>query len=185
MKQIRKGKQVKNVFVALPVLFFLAGCVSTPAPDVTSYYDQISGLHTDLLSDNLLETGEDPRELVWLNASRIEQSRSRRSYYLEVTYMARGEVGHLEIAPGESLTLVIDDETIRLSGSGSFDTREETKDGLVQERAIYKVSKLILQKISIAKTVKVSIRGKNGLVERDFTEVNFDRFRRFVTNYAL
>jgi hypothetical protein len=99
--------------------------------------------------------------------------------------MARQEAGPLEIMPGDSLTLIIDGEKITFSGTGSLDSQKETKEGLMQETAIFKTSKLVLQKISIAQEVKVRVRGKNGLVERDFNEENFDKFRRFVTKFAL
>lgn len=176
---------MKNLLVVLAGIVVMVGCATTPAPDVTTHYDNVSGLRTDLMSDNLLPAGDHPRELVWLNASRVYHTTSRYNYYLEVTYMARKEVGLLEIPPGQSLTLVVDGETIPLTGTGSLDSEKETKEGLVQETAIYKTSRLVLQKISIAKKVNVAVKGKNGLVERDFADENLDKFRRFVTNFAL
>ena len=162
-----------------------SGCFTYDAPDVTTHYDQFSGLRTDLLEDNLLDTGSEPRELLWLNASRVFNSSTEYVYYLEVTYMAREGVGYLGISPGESLVLKLDEETLPLRGTGSMNTSKELKDGLVQETSIYKVSKLVLQKISVAQAVEVQVKGRNGLVERKFTPDNFDKFRRFVTRYAL
>ena len=176
---------MKNLLVFWLFAVLLAGCATQPAPDVTTHYDNFSGLRTDLLADNLLQGGAQPRELVWLNASRVFENSTRYQYFLEVTYMARKEVGLLEIGPGTSLTLDIDGEVIEISGSGSTESSPETKEGLVQERAIYRVSKLLLQKISIAQKVSVAIKGRNGLIERDFNEENFDKFRRFVTRYGL
>ena len=163
----------------------MAGCATQPAPDVTSYRDAITGLRTDLLSDNLLESGDAPRELLWLNVSRVFQNGREYDYYLEVTYMAREEVGLLEIPPGASLTLVMDGETVLLSGSGSVNGSKPAKDGVVQESAIYKTTKLLLQKISIASEVQVAVKGQNGLVEREFSEENLSKFQRFVTRYGL
>jgi hypothetical protein len=181
----KRGSILMVGLAALVPVMFLAGCETGNAPDVTTHYDQFSGLRTDLMGENLLEAGDKPRELVWLNASRVYETYSKYTYYLEVTYMAREEVGLLGINPGQSLVLVVDGETIPLSGSGSLNTEEKPKKGLVEERAIYKVNKPVLQKIAIARKVKVTIKGRNGLIERQFNEENFDRFRKFVTNYAL
>lgn len=161
------------------------GCSTYKPADVTTHYDQFSGLRTDLLEDNLLETGQEPRELLWLNASRVFKSSTQYDYYLEVTYMAREEVGYLGISPGESLILKLDDEELPLRGTGSLNTSKAPQDGLVQETSIYKVSKLLMQKVSVAQVVEVRVKGRNGLVERKFTPENFDKFRRFVTRYAL
>src|SRR5262245_6305651 len=112
---------------------FCAGCATEQPPDLATHVDQFSGLRTDLLSDNLLDTGDQPRELVWLNASRVFESDRKYIFYLEVTYMAREEVGLLDINPGQSLTLVIDGETIPVSGNGSLGPGKKSKDNLVQE----------------------------------------------------
>ena len=156
-----------------------------PPADVTTHRDVITGQRTDLLSDNLLEAGDSPREVIWLNASRVFLNRSQYEYYLELTYMAREAVGLLEIAPGPSLTLTLDGEAITLSSTGSVEESAQAGEGLVRETAIYRVSKLLLQKISIAQEVQVAVQGENGLVEREFSEENLGKFQRFVTRYAL
>ena len=66
-----------------------------------------------------------------------------------------------------------------------INTTKPAKDGVVRETAIYEVSKLLLQKISIAQSVVVQVKGRNGLVERKFTEENFDKFRRFDANMSV
>lgn len=176
---------VKVIWIMAMVGLLGSGCASGPAPDLTTHVDQFSGLRTDLLSDNLLDTGDQPRELVWLNASRVFESERKYIYYLEVTYMAREEVGLLDINPGQSLTLIIDGETVPISGSGSLGPGKKSKDNLVQETALYKVSKILLQKIAIGRNVKVAIQGRQGLVERQLSQENIDKFQRFVTRYAL
>jgi hypothetical protein len=166
-------------------LILLAGCASEPAPNVTSYVDQASGLRTDLLGDNMLETKGPPREVVWLNASRVFRNYRDAQYYLEVQYMSRKEAGFLEIPPGETLTLILDGQPLKFSGSGSASMRKPHKDEFVIEKAIYPATRVQLQKIAIAKNVKVQIRGNNGLVEREFNQENTERFRNFVTRFAL
>src|SRR6266699_440172 len=160
------------------VLALMAGCAS-PTPDVTTHYDDVSGLRTDLVGENLLETPGEPRELVWLNASRVFKSSDKAVYYLEVNYLARQEVGYLEIPPGDTLTLIVDGETMKFDGTGSQGMRKPYKKELVRENAIYPCTNLQIQKIADAKVVKVRIKGNKGLIERDFGQQNFDRVRKF------
>jgi hypothetical protein len=163
----------------------LAGCSSTPPPDVTTYVDQATGLRTDLMGENLLEGKGPTRELVWLNASRVYRNFSDAVYYLEAQYMARENAGYLEVPPGETLTITVDGQPIKLSGTGSANMRKPYKKELVREVAIYPVSRVQLQKIALGKDVRVSLRGNNGLIEREFSKDNHERFRQFVTRFAL
>ena len=175
---------MKRHFIQFAGLLLLAGC-ATKAPDVSTYYDPLTGNRSaDLLSDNLLETAGPPRELVELDASRIWKSYSESVYYLEVRYMARAEVGYLEIPPGETLTVVADGQPLKFDGLGSANMRKPYKKELVRENALYPASKNALQKIAGAKQVKVQIKGNKGLIERQFAQENIDRFRKFVSAYA-
>src|SRR5947207_14914940 len=93
------------LFAALLALF--TACRTSP-PDVTTNFDPISGERTDMLSENMLETTQNPpREIVWLNAARVYRDvwNSKNSLFLEVNYMARAETGYLEIPLGTSLFL--------------------------------------------------------------------------------
>ena len=160
----------------------IAGCV-TKAPDVVSYRDPNSGSRTDLISENLLESPGTPRELVWLNASRVFKNSRDYQYYLEVDYMARPETGFLDIQPGETLVITADGETWRLSGSGSLNTRREAKEE-VRERAIYPATGHQLRLMASAQAVRVGVIGRNGIVQREFAAANFDRFRQFVSKFV-
>jgi len=151
---------------------------------VSTYIDPVMGNRTDLLSDNLLETPGPPRELVWLNASRIFKSDFESQFYHEVSYMARKEVGYLDILPGEMLTIIADGKAMKFDGSGSLNTRKPYKKELVRENAIFPATRQALQKIAAAQQVKVKIKGNNGLIERDFAPENSDRFRKFVSTFA-
>ena len=182
---LNRLRLVKALVPLTIALAFLAGCATYQPADVTSHYDTITGLRTDLMDGNLLDGGTEPRELIWLNASRVYDNYTDYTYYLELTYMAREEVGYLEIPPGQNLVLTINQEIIPLAGTGSLNARKTTSEGLQVEKAIYKVSKLLLQKIAIAHSVRVAVKGNNGVVEREFNEENFDKFKRFVTRYAL
>jgi hypothetical protein len=176
---------LKTQFSLVAAVGLLAGC-ATQAPDVVTHYDDFSGARTDLMADNLLESPEQPpREVVWLNAYRVFRGRTESDYYLEVIYMARADTGFIEIGAGDTLTLVVDGERLNFSGTGSFNRRETPKRDLVQETALYRATRVQLQKIAIARRIHVQVRGTKGLVERDFAEGNFEKFRKFVTRYAL
>src|SRR5262249_3077340 len=91
--------------LCLIIISLITGC-QTSQPDVATNFDPVTGARTDLMSENILETPESPpREVVWLNASRLDNSYFRRkgAFYLEVNYMARTETGYLEIPVGTTL----------------------------------------------------------------------------------
>jgi hypothetical protein len=163
----------------------IAGCATEEAP-VKSYTDQVSGLTTGLM-DNELEAAGAPREIVKLNATRYPKNFNQILYYLEVDYMALKEVGYLEIPPGRTLTLMVDGQPTYFDGTGSGNMRKPyklNKQEFAHEVAIYQTTKAQLRKIAEAKTVLVRIKGNNGLIEREFNQVNHDRFVKFVRTFA-
>ena len=174
---------MKRYFVHWVALLFVAGC-ATKTPDVYTYYDPVMGNRTDLLSDNLLDTPGQPRELVELNASRVWKNYKDSAYYLEISYMARAETGYLEIPAGEMLTIIADGKPMKFDGSGSGNMRKPFKKELVRENAIFPAKKSDLQAIAGAQHVKVQIKGQKGVIEREFAKENLDRFRKFVSTYA-
>ncbi len=173
---------MKKIYCLVLAAGILAGC-ATKVPDVATYIDPHTQARTDLMSENMLESPPPVREIVWLNASRIFRTARDYQYYLEVDYMARAETGFLEIPPGETLVIVADGQELRFSGSGSLNNRKEEKDQ-VTERAIYVATGSQLRTIATAESVQVSIRGRNGMVQREFGPANFDRFRHFVQRYV-
>lgn len=173
-----------QIGLILAGLMFLAGCATKP-PDVATSYDPITGVRTDLMSENMLETEQNPpREVVWLNASRVFKNYRNREfdYYLDVSYMSREETGYLAIPAGQTLTVIADGQELRFLGNGSYNTRKKNRRGFVSETALYPTTREQLQKIANAKQVKVRIKGDNGLVERDFRPDNFRRFKEFLGN---
>jgi len=170
--------QMKNIFSALLAVAFLAGCASTP--EVTTYVDPMTNQRTDLLSENELPSpGEgQPREIIWLNASRMPVSRTKYQTYLEVMYAANAEAGPLDIYPGRTLTIVADGQELKFSGLGSMNTRKEKK-GILYETALYEAQPSDISTIANAQKVTVLVQGKNLLIERNFGPENFQRFRDF------
>jgi len=167
----------------LAALFLWAGCASIPVPDVATHYDPHTRLRTDLIPDNLLPTQGPMRELLWLNASRVFKDQQVFEYYLEVHYEAREETGLLNIHPGLSLTIIADGKEFKFRGSGSLNMRKQRR-GVVSEDAIFLASADELRAIAFAKAVTVKVAGQNGVVVRDFIPVNFERFRKFVTEFV-
>ena len=52
------------------------------------------------------------------------------------------------------------------------------------ERAIYEATGQQLRAIANSENVRVSILGRNGMVQRTFVPANFERFRQFVQRYV-
>jgi hypothetical protein len=156
-------------------LLFVSGCSTTP--EVTSYVNPVSGRRTDVLAENLLEAPGQTREMLWLNAYRDFQDQYRFKYYLEVIYGAREEAGLLEIAPGRSLTITADGNEMNFVGLGSLSNEEE--NGAVFETARFEATADDIYRISRARQVSVRVVGRNGIVVRDFSAENFDKFRKF------
>jgi len=170
---------MKNIFCALLAAVFLAGCASTP--EVTTYVDPLSNQRTDLLSENELPApgGSQPREIVWLNASRMPVNRTKYQVYLEVLYAVNAEAGPLDIYPGRTLTIVADGQELKFSGLGSMNTRKE-KGGILYESALYEAQPSDIETVANAKKVTVLVQGKTLLIERNFGPDNFDRFKKFM-----
>lgn len=174
---------MKNIFCALLAVALLAGCQT--APEVTTYVDPRTNQRTDLLSENELQSpgGGQPREIVWLNASRVPVSRAKYQTYLEIMYAVNAEAGPLDINPGRSLTIVADGQELKFSGLGSSNSRKE-KGGILYESALYEAQPSDIETIAHAQKVTVLVQGKSLLIERNFGPENFDRFRQFADKLA-
>ena len=173
--------KAKNI-LAIATLLILAGCATAPNTEIYTYRDDL-GPGVDLIMDNELESESDRTALVWLNASRIREGAWQSKYYLEVRYECVKQIGWLDIGPGESLTLTVDGQAMRLRGIGSLNTRKETSGGTLIERAIYEIKPDDLRKIARAREVKVEIAGRERTAYREFKPANIQKFRNFVLTY--
>ena len=161
----------------------LAGCSTKPPPDSSTYVNPSNGLRTDILSENMLETADKTPEVLWLNGARVFAYNGVIRHVVELDYLSTEEHGFLEIPPGQTLTLTIDNEPVKLSGIGSADSRKKTNDSTVTERAIYTVNASLFFRLAHAKKVHVEVRGNKGTVDRWFTAVNFGRINEFVKKF--
>jgi len=152
----------------LTVAMLLAGCATAPKPDVYTYRNDIGGPGIDLIVDNELDSGD---KGAW-----------GAKYYLEVRYEALPQMGYLDIAPGETLMLTVNGQTMKFGGVGSLNARKEA-GGTMVEHAIYEVSVDDLRKIAKAKEIKVDIAGSSRTVHREFKRENIEKFRTFVLTY--
>jgi hypothetical protein len=175
--------QLKNSFRLLLTALFLAGCAETP--DVTTYVDPLTNQRTELLSENeLVQPGvAQPREIIWLNASRLPVTRNKYKLYIEVMYAANVEAGPLDIYPGRTLTIIADGKELKFSGLGSMNARKE-RGNILYESAQYEAQPSDIETIANAKKVTVLVQGKTLLVEREFGPENFDRFKKFATKIS-
>jgi hypothetical protein len=155
---------------------FLAGCSTTP--EVTSYVNPVSGRRTDTVSQNLLDAPGNNREMLWLNAYRDFSDRYRYKYYLEAIYGARQDVGLLEIGPFRSLIVTADGHEMIFNTFG--DIKEDEDKGALFETARYEASADDVHRIADAKKVTVQLKGRRGLITRQFAPENFEKFRKFV-----
>lgn len=163
-------------------MLLLAGCVD--APPVTTYVDPLTNQPTDLLSENELPGPEQPREVIWLNASRLPVGRDKYQTYLEVVYGTRPEAGPLDIYPGRTLTIIADGQEMKFSGLGSSNTRKE-RDGVLFETALYEAQPSDIKTIASAKKVTILLQGKDLLIERNFGPENFEKFKQFADKLSV
>jgi hypothetical protein len=182
LKQCKTGFVKTLPTISIIAFMFLAGC-ARHLPDVATHVQPGSHLRTDFIPENLLDTPSSPSELVWLHAARVFKSRSEFDYFLEVKYMADVERGWLDIQPGESLVIMADGRVLTFRSSGSANSRRERR-GIITEDALYRANAWDLRAIAQAEAVTVRVMGRNGVVEREFSPQNFERFRKFVQYYV-
>lgn len=161
--------------MAWAAALLFAGCGTTP--EVTTWTNPVSGQRTDILAENLLDVPGETREMLWLNAYREIFGPQRHRYHLQVIYGAREEAGYLEINPGRSLVIIADGQELSFSGLGSLEKDEDK--GAVFETARYDATADDIARIASANKVVVRVTGRNGIVVREFTEENFEKFRQF------
>src|SRR5881397_2706692 len=135
--KVRQSMKASRI-LPLAIAALLAGCSSMSKSDVYTYRSDIGGPGIDLIVDNELDSGDKPSELIWVNASRVREGAWDAKYYLEVRYEALPQTGFMDIAPGETLVLTADGQTMKFGGAGSLNERKE-KGGTLVEHAIYEV----------------------------------------------
>jgi hypothetical protein len=170
-----------RVLLSLAGVVCVVGCGTTsPTGSSYTYRDSTAGPDMDITLDNLLESSEDRSYLVWLNAVRIRDGEWDARYYLEVRYQAASDAGFMEIAPGDSLILTVDGQTLRFRGPGSSETRKVLGNGQFVENAVFEAKADDLRRIAKAKDVKVQVNGNQRRMYREFKPENTQKFRSFV-----
>jgi hypothetical protein len=165
-----------KILLPMTLLWLLGGCASAPEQD--TYTHRGGGEGMDITLDNLLASKEDQSYLLWFNAVRMREGAWDSKYYLEVRYEGASDAGFLNIAPGETLLLTVDGQTMRFSGPGS--EKDKTANGNFVENAVYEVKPEMIKRIARAKEVKLQVIGQARSLYRTFQPANIDKFRKFV-----
>lgn len=161
----------------LTVLLVLMGCGSQVAVIETVDEEFYDSRINKMTGNALIETPPSGVDSVELNAERYTSAEGTILYNLVVEYSSSD---WLFVKEGESLILIVDGQRIGLKGKGSGPHRDIAYGGRRTEKAWYGVSLDILKMITNAETVKVTIIGSRRSIDRDFTQENFENFRRFV-----
>jgi hypothetical protein len=92
----------------------------------------------------------------------------------------------LFISSGESLSLLVDDEMIKLnSPNGSLFNRRVGGGSLIKESAAYYINTDIIKKLAESKTVRVRLHGNEGYIEREFNDGNYQSIRSYYNNFIV
>jgi hypothetical protein len=167
----------------LVIGILLAGCGGVPETDTYTHRASFAGPDLDITLENLLESAEDRSYLIWLNAVRVRDTAWEGRYYLEVRYEGASDAGFIDIAPGESLVITVDGETLRFRSLGSDATRERTGRGTFVENALYETKPETIKQIARGQDVKVQVNGQARKLYREFALVNSQKFRNFVLTH--
>jgi hypothetical protein len=117
-----------------------------------------------------------------LNAERtIEGSSDRFELFARWSGEAR-----VDVQSGESLVIAADSQEFRFKvlESGIYRDFQCEPRCIYDDRAYYPATREQVEAIANAKHVTVRLVGSKQTVERDFNEVNFERFREFMARNA-
>ena len=172
-----------KLFMIFSLIFIVTfiGC-STSFYKVNTIQDEFDGYTINRMEDNTLSGGGLLGDRIEINAQKFTTKDGDKLYSLIVEY---GGEGWLFIRKGESLILLVDGKRIGFTGEGSSGNRDVLYGNAVMESAFYDISPKDLVKISRAKNIKVKIVGNKYYFERNFSEKNFENFKKFVVQYVL
>ena len=142
--------------------------------------DVASGKTMCVMTGNALRPFCPRYPLLTLGALSEEDPSGARRHFLRTVFV--NESQWLNIGQGASLRLTLDGEPLELSGAGSAGSRYTGDGGKLYEVALFEASADVMRKISLARTVTVSLRG-DFLLEKSFSSVNTLYFRQFVQHY--
>lgn len=90
------------------------------------------------------------------------------------------------INPGESLVLMLDGKPLTLfSGTGSTLNRQVLSSRTIREKALYKISPEILEKIALASNVSLRLYGHQGYIERSLSANHLINYRAFYERFVM
>lgn len=170
------------MYIFLTVYLSSLACSSGFNYKVTTHHDQFEDVTIIQMRNNLLAGWNmiSDANSVYLNAIKYEKENEVRYSFL-VEY--RGS-NWLFIGEGETLILLIDGESIAVNGRGSSHHREIGSGPTISERAYYDLPLDLFIKMARAKEIKVKIKGLSYYIERHFSQINLNRWKKFFLDHV-
>jgi hypothetical protein len=140
---------MKNIFL-VSILLFLSSCVAMK-PVIKEDYDKLTNARTIRLVQNLCPQNKSGS----VEFNMAHHSNETSLSWIWIKYFAKD---WLSIIDGKSLILLVDGETIELSGKGSFNNRHVGNYG-INETASYPISKEVLEKLAKARRIEGKLFG--------------------------
>lgn len=141
-------------------------------------HDKYDDFSTYTLNGNLIPSSGSS---VSFNA-RLKKKDSVISHHIVIDYYSDD---WLFIQSGNSLTMLIDGEKIRLYSLGSDNFRHVYSGGYVREKAYYYITPETMQKIFNAQKVEFKLSGEQFYVERRLSRKNKENLERFYNEYVM
>jgi hypothetical protein len=159
----------------LALLLLLAGCA--PGFRVDTLEPGFDGTRTHRSRGNVLP-GRNPA--VELNLERVEFLRGEATFFLLVEVTGANPP---QVREGETLTLAVDGEALRISGRPGEVRRDN--DGIQAVESVrYPVAAALLQRLAGAEQVSLTLRGGAYRLERALAPRNLEHLRTFVEGYV-
>jgi hypothetical protein len=154
----------------ISVALFMNGCAR-----IASFRDDSTGADIIRLTGNKL-TGH--------GIARVElnvQQYGKKGTFTYSLIVVHAGPQYLDIPEGPSLVVEIDGIRKGISGRGSERHRVFVTPFLVEETAYYHdIDPGLIQSIASAKQVRIEVHGSQGVVRRDFSKINFNKFKEFL-----
>mgnify|MGYP001211406285 CR=1 FL=1 len=180
-KQI--GNMKTTLLLPLFILLFLSVFLSVNLFGQSKYHvevnhDKYDDFSTYTLDGNLIPSSGSS---ISFNA-RLKKKDSLISHHIIIQYYAND---WLFIQSGNSLTMLLDGEKIRLYTAGSDNFRQVYSGGYVREKAYYSVTPETIKKIFSAQKVEFKLTGEQFYTERRLTRKNKENLERFYNEYIM
>lgn len=177
--QEKKMKKIKFVLILLTAS--IVGCAALVGErgfQIDTKVNQFSGVTRHRMIGNRM--GGITLPFTSLNAQKVIDSEGNKRYFLYVEYRANSWIF---IQRGKSLKLLIDGDLEELEGPGSSGRRNTLGRGEIRETAWYDVERELIKRIANANSLELRIEGRQYYATEEFSQSNFNNFKKFVSEY--